>query len=100
MLARVLGCMEGSWVTVYEDLPSIWPVEPGQNAHERALARPIFAQQRMHFPPPRREIDISIGDHARESLVNTNHLDGQRLFVHARLSLHATNKFFWQSAPA
>ena len=61
-------------VQVY--LARIRSVETGQNAHEGGLARPVLAQQGVHFAPPRRELHPAVGHHARKGLVDPHHRDG------------------------
>jgi len=69
----VSGSMEGDGLAVHEDVPSIGPIETGQDAHERGLAGSIFAQQGVYFAPAGREIDAPVGHDTRKGLVDPDH---------------------------
>ena len=51
------------------------PGQPGQHVHQRALASAIFPQQSVDLARAQVKIHVINGQHAREPLDNTAHLD-------------------------
>ena len=52
-----------------KELPFVGLVETKEHFHERALARTIFAQQRVHYI----KIDAVVSEHAGEPFSNAAH---------------------------
>ena len=52
---------------------AVWPVESGQNAHQRRFASAIFPDQGVNFTPGRFEIDSVIGDHRPKAFADSAH---------------------------
>ena len=77
---RVLGRVERDRLAVEPDLALVGLVEAVEDVHQRRLARAVLAQQRMHLALPQVEVDVVVGDDAREALRDAPHLeDGGRL---------------------
>ena len=55
----------------------VGPVEPGEDVHERALAGAVLAQQGVDLARPQLEVDVVVGQDAREALDDPAHLDRQ-----------------------
>ena len=60
---------------VEEDLARIRPVEPRQDVHQRALAGPVLAEQRVDLARAQVEINLVVGDDAGERLDDAAHLE-------------------------
>ena len=56
----------------------IRPVQPGEHVHERALAGPVLAEERVDLAGPEVEVDVVVGEDARERLDDADRLDGVR----------------------
>ena len=76
MFDGVFRRVKRDWLAVHVYLARIRPVETCQNAHQRGLARPVLAEQGVHFAPPRRELHPAVGHHAGKGLVDPHHRDG------------------------
>ena len=57
-------------------LAGVGMVEAVEDAHERALARAVFAQQGMDFALVQRKIDVVIGHQRAKALGDAGHFDG------------------------
>ena len=55
-------------LAVDEQLTRLGPVQAAHDRGERALPRAVLAEQRVHFAPPHVDVDVVVGDHARELL--------------------------------
>jgi hypothetical protein len=73
---RIPRCVKRDGSAVDGDLACIGSVQTSQDAHERGFARPVLAQQRVHFAPARRKVDAVVGNNARKCLVDTHHRHG------------------------
>jgi hypothetical protein len=65
-------------LAVEPDLAGIRPVEADQDVRERALARAVLAEQRVHLARGRLEVDRVVRQHAREALRDPVHRDSRR----------------------
>ena len=72
---RVPRRVEYDPLAVEEDLPVVRAVEPGEDVRERRLAGAVLAEERVHLTLGRLEVDIVIGDNAREPLRDVPELD-------------------------
>ena len=57
--------------------PSVGPVEPVEDVHERRLARAVLAEQRVHLAAAHVERDVVVRDDARELLADAPHLEDE-----------------------
>ena len=58
-------------------------VEPVEDVHQRRLARPVLAEERVHLAPPEVEADVVVGNDAREALRDPAELENNwPLVVH------------------
>jgi hypothetical protein len=69
--------MKVSQPAIDPNLALIGRIEPHQDIHQGRFAGAVFAQQGVDFALHNRQIDSGIGDHARESLDDSRHLDCQ-----------------------
>ena len=67
--------MENVRHAVNEDLTLVRLVHAVQLAHERALARAVFAEQGMHFTRIHVEVHTGVGQHTGEALDDAAHFD-------------------------
>jgi hypothetical protein len=58
-----------------QDAAFVLGVDPGQDFHQRGLASPVFATQRVHFTGVQLEFAIVERMDAREELVDSFHTD-------------------------
>ena len=65
---RVVRRVELDRLAVEADLALVGPVEPGEDVRERALARAVLAEQRVHLALGRLEVDAVVRDDGREPL--------------------------------
>ena len=70
---------------VDEDLALVGPVEPGEDVHQGALAGAVLAEQRVDLAGPQVEVDVVVGEDARETLDDPARLDGERRGARRRL---------------
>ena len=56
-----------------QDLAFVRLVEAVENAHERALAGAVLAEERVHLAGPHIEVDVVVGDHPGEPLRDAAH---------------------------
>ena len=61
-------------------------VEPVEDVHQRRLAGAVLAEQRVHLAAAEVEVDVVVGEHAREPLRDPAQLEERRL-SHARAIL-------------
>ena len=60
------------------DRALVGPIQAREHVHERALACPVLAQQGMDLADAHVEVDVVVGDDARERLDDPDRLDGER----------------------
>ena len=60
------------------DLALVRPVEAGEDVHERALAGAVLAEQRVDLARPQVEVDVVVGEDAREALDDPGRLERGR----------------------
>ena len=77
-LERVARRVEVHPAAVDEDLAVVRPVEAREDVRERALARAVLAEQRVHLAGGGLEVDALVRDDAREALRDPAHRDGGR----------------------
>src|SRR5581483_435570 len=65
---RVARRREVDRPAVEPQLAFVRPVETGDDVRERALARAVLAEQRVHLPDRRGEVDVVVREHAGEPL--------------------------------
>jgi hypothetical protein len=61
--------MDTDWLTVQQNLAGVGLIQPVQNLHQRALARAVFAQQRVDFARAHVEINPVASQHTGKRLV-------------------------------
>ena len=83
-LDRVAGGAEGDRLSVQQDLAGIRAVEPVEDVHQRRLAGAVLAEQRVHLAAPDVEVDVVVGDDARELLADPAHLEDEVVGHHLR----------------
>ena len=52
---------------VEQDLAGVGPVQPGEDVHQRALAGAVLAEQGVDLARAQVEVDVVVGDDAREA---------------------------------
>ena len=60
-----------------EDLAGVRLVEPVEDVHQRRLAGAVLAEQRVHLAAAELEVDVVVGDDARERLRDPAHLEDE-----------------------
>ena len=71
----VVGVFDQEGLSVLPDLARVRLVQAEQHAHQRRLARAVFAQQRVDLAPDQPERDVVVGAYAGEVLGDADHLD-------------------------
>ena len=66
-LDRVARRPEHDRPAVEADLALVGPVEAGEDVHQRALAGAVLAEQRVDLAGPQLEVDVVVGEDARET---------------------------------
>ena len=74
-LDRVLRGGERDRLAVEQDLARVGLVEPVEDVHQRRLAGAVLAEQRVHLALRQLEVDVVVGDDARERLRDPAHLE-------------------------
>ena len=80
-LDRVLRRVDRHRLPVHEDLARVRGVEPVEDAHQGRLAGAVLAEQGVYLAAPQVEVDVVVGEHARELLRDSAQLEDGR-FVH------------------
>ena len=62
-----------------QDLALVGCVEPVEDVHQRRLAGAVLAQQRVHLAAAQVEVDVVVGEHAREPLGDPAELEERRV---------------------
>ena len=65
---RVLGGRELGALALEQDLARVGLVQAVEDVHQRRLAGAVLAEQRVHFAARQLEVDVVVGDDARELL--------------------------------
>ena len=63
---------------VEDDLARVRPVQAVEDVHQRRLARPVLAEERMHLAATEVEVDRVVGHDARKPLGDTSQLENER----------------------
>ena len=61
------------------DLALVRVVEPVDDVHQRRLARPVLPEERVHLAAPQVEVDVVVGEDAREPLCDADELEDRGL---------------------
>jgi hypothetical protein len=64
---------------VEQDLPLVLRVEAVEDVHERRLARAVLAEQRVHLAFAQVEVDVVVGEDAREAFRDSAQLEDRRV---------------------
>jgi hypothetical protein len=64
-----------------QQLPGVGLVQPEHDVHQRALAGAVLAEEAMDLAPSEHEVDVGVGEHAREPLRDPADLEHRRLAV-------------------
>ena len=67
-LDRVAGRAHPRRRALDSNLSLLGRVEPVEDVHQRRLARPVLAEERVNLAPPEVEADVVVGNDAREAL--------------------------------
>ena len=79
---RVLRGVERHGLAADKDLALVVPVEAVEDVHQRRLAGAVLPQQRVHLPAAEVEVDVVVGDDAREALRDPAELEDPVLVRH------------------
>ncbi len=71
-------------LAAHADRSGIGLVEPEDDVHERALSGAVLAEEAVDLALIEREVDVLVGDHARERLGHTAHFEDRDLVISAR----------------
>jgi hypothetical protein len=74
---RIMGRPEADRLPVHQNAPLAWRMNPSQQLHASAFARPIFAQQGKNFAPPQLKRGVSQGDCATKNLCDVRQSKGR-----------------------
>ena len=64
---------KGDGLAVDDDVPAVRWIESIEQAHQRALAGAVLAEQRQHLAGENVEIDLVVGDHGAEAFDDAAH---------------------------
>ena len=65
--------------SLQEDLACVGVIQAVEDVHESRLAGAVLTEQRMHLASPNIQIDVVVGDDARELLADAAHLENELL---------------------
>ena len=74
---RVAWRAEVDGTAVDADGALVGPVQAGEDVHQRALAGPVLAEQRVDLARSQVEVDVIVGEDAREPLDDAGRLEGR-----------------------
>ena len=66
----IAGRVEIDLLAVNRDVAFFGAIQPGQHIHQRAFARPVFAQQRVHLAGAQVELHAAQGMHPGKALAD------------------------------
>jgi hypothetical protein len=72
---RILRGREGDGLAVQPELALVGLVQPVQDVHQRRLAGAVLTEQRVNLAARQLEVDMVVGDDARERLDDPAHLE-------------------------
>ncbi len=67
----VVGAVDVGLAAVEEDLAFVRGIETVQSVHQGGLSCPVFPQEGVDFPLLQCQVNVVVGQHAREGLGNT-----------------------------
>ena len=70
-----LAELNATGLPLMTDLARVGPVEAVEDVHQRRLAGPVLAEERVHLAAPQVEVDVVVRDDARELLADAAHLE-------------------------